>query len=96
MLVIQSISDYTNSEPCLDAEYNSGIDRPYIAINPKGDISYLRTRNTYRLALHVSVFSKGITPCFVFCLLYSSTGRMINIYRCLIQVMFVWIVIPGG
>lgn len=35
MLAIQSISDDINAETCLDAEYNSEIDRLYIGINPK-------------------------------------------------------------
>lgn len=52
MLAIQSISDYISSETCLDAEHNSEVDRPYIGINPKGDISHLRTRNTDCLATH--------------------------------------------
>lgn len=96
MLVIQSVSDYTNSKPCLDADYNSEIDRPYTGINLKGDISYLRARNTYWLAVHITMFSHGITPCFVFCPLYFSTGWVMNIYRCLIKVIFVWVVIPNG
>lgn len=74
MLAIQSISGDISSEACLDAEHNLEVDRPYIGINPKGGISHLRTRNTDCLATHVSEFSRGITLCFVFCLLYSSTG----------------------
>lgn len=40
MLVIQSISDFNNSELCSDAEYNPETDRLYIDINSKGDISH--------------------------------------------------------
>lgn len=50
MLAIQSISDDISFETCLDAEHNSEVDQPYIGINPKGDISHLRTRNTDCLA----------------------------------------------
>lgn len=66
--------------------------RSYIGIKPKGVISYLRMRNSYLLAI---IFSHGIIPCFAFCMLHSSRGRMLTLYRCLMKVAFIWVVIPN-